>query len=402
MSATAIYFLTLLGGVGVGAWFFGQGQAVRLRLAAGERPHSRAPYHGALCAAFAMAGAVPALVLARGLGAPDLLSWLAVMVAGGAGALLAARKAGPQHRARERAERLARALMWLAASLSGVITLGIVVTLVAEAALFFADVSVLELLFGTRWSPQTALRGDQVGQDGTFGGLPVFAGSLLIAALALAMATPVGIMIAIYLSEYARPVTRRALKPALGVLSGIPPVVYGVFALIAIGPAVQALGGAIGLDVPVQSALAAAIAMALMVLPLISALSDDVLRAVPQSARDASSALGATPSETITRVVLPQALPGLSAAVLLAVGRAIGETMIVVIAAGRAANLTLNPLESVTTVTVQIVALLTGDQVFDSAKTRAAFALGLALFALTLLINGLALRAVRRFRRATR
>lgn len=394
--------LALLCGLVVGAWFFGQGQAVRLRVAAGQRPNSRAPYHGALCAAAAATASLCGWLVALAVGAGSAPQLLAVVLPGVLAAGVAGRLAGPGARARERAEGLARLGLLAAASLSLVITLGITLALVVEAALFFGEVSVLEFVLGTQWSPQTALRPGQAGADGRFGAVPVFAGTFLIAAVGVGLAAPVGVMIAIYLSEYASARGRAVLKPLLEVLTGIPPVVYGVFALSAVGPVVRRAGATLGLDVPVQSALAAGVAMALMILPLVSSLSDDVISAVPQDLRDGSTALGATRSETVRGVILPRALPGVAGAVLLAAGRAIGETMIVVIVASRAAVLTANPLESVTTVTVQIVALLTGDPVFDSAKTRAAFALGLALFLLTLALNAAALLAARRFRARAR
>ncbi len=212
------------------------------------------------------------------------------------------------------------------------------------------------------------------------------------------VAAPVGLMAAIYLSEYASPRIRNYAKPMLEVLAGIPTVVYGFFAALTVAPWVRRVGEAAGLEVASESALAAGLVMGIMIIPFVSSLSDDVINAVPQALRDGSFGLGATPSETIRQVVLPAALPGIVGALLLAVSRAIGETMIVVMAAGLAANLTANPFEAVTTVTVQIVTLLVGDQEFDSAKTLAAFALGLVLFLVTLLLNIIALRVVRRYR----
>jgi len=259
-------------------------------------------------------------------------------------------------------------------------------------------VPMSEFLFGLQWSPQTAIREDQVGSSGAFGAVPVFAGTLLITLIAMSVAAPIGLLSAIYLAEYARPRVRALVKPLLEVLAGIPTVVYGFFAALTVAPAVRGFGERIGLDIASESALAAGGVMGVMIIPFVSSLSDDVIRAVPQSLREASLGLGATPSETIRRVVFPAALPGIVGALLLAVSRAVGETMIVVMAAGLAANLTANPLEAVTTVTVQIVTLLVGDQEFDSAKTLAAFALGLALFLVTLVLNVIALEVVRRYR----
>ena len=243
-----------------------------------------------------------------------------------------------------------------------------------------------------------AIRADQAGSSGAFGAVPLFAGTLLITFLAMCVAVPIGVMTAIYLSEYATASVRSIVKPALELLAGIPTVVYGFFAAIVVAPLLRDGGAQLGLAVSSESALAAGLVMGIMIIPFVSSLSDDVIRAVPQTLRDGSSALGATSAETIRQVVLPAALPGIVSAILLAISRAIGETMIVVMAAGVAANLTANPLESVTTITVQIVMLLVGDQEFDSPKTLAAFALGMLLFLVTLTLNVIALYVVRRFR----
>ena len=246
-----------------------------------------------------------------------------------------------------------------------------------------------------RWSPQIALRADQVGSSGAFGAVPLFAGTLLITAISIVVAGPIGLLAAIYTAFYADRRARAVIKPTLELLAGVPTVVYGFFAALIVAPAVRDLGAQIGLSVASESALAAGLVMGVMIIPIISSLSDDAITTIPKALRDSSYALGATRSETIRRAILPAALPGLVAAFLLAISRAIGETMIVVMAAGLAANLTPNPLEAVTTVTVQIVTLLTGDQEFDSAKTLAAFALGLTLFAVTLGLNVIALHVSR-------
>ena len=271
-------------------------------------------------------------------------------------------------------------------------------SLVFESIRFFGEVPFFDFVLGVEWSPQTALRADQVGATGVFGAIPLFAGTMLITAIAMAIAVPVGLLSAIYLSDYADLRVRAAVKPVLEILAGIPTVVYGFFAALTVAPLFRGLGEAAGLDVASESALAAGTVMGIMIIPFISSLSDDVMNAVPQALRNGSLAMGATKSETIKRVILPAALPGIFAACLLAVSRAIGETMIVVMAAGLAANLTANPFEAVTTVTVQIVTLLIGDQEFDSAKTLAAFALGLVLFVITLAMNVVALHVVRRYR----
>lgn len=291
-----------------------------------------------------------------------------------------------------------RVLLWLAAATSIVVTLAIVFSVLFEALRFFKIVPLSDFLFGLQWSPQMALRADQSGSSGAFGVVPLFVGTLLITFIAMLVAIPVGLLSAIYMAEYARKRTRNMLKPALEMLAGIPTVVYGYFAIILVAPLLHTLGGYIGLNIASESAMAAGLVMGVMIIPFVSSLSDDIITAVPRSLRDASYALGATPSETIKKVVLPAALPGIMGAVLLAVSRAIGETMIVVMAAGMSARLTFNPLESVTTVTVQIVALLVGDQEFDSPKTLAAFALGLTLFCITLVINIVALVIVKKYR----
>lgn len=314
------------------------------------------------------------------------------------GLFLAWRRITPLLRARITVERIFKAFLIVASLVAILTTIGIVLSLLFETIRFFGKVPVTEFLFNLTWSPQTALREDQVASEGTFGAVSLFAGTLLITAIAMIVAVPIGLMSAIYLSEYAPRRLRDVLKPMLEILAGIPTVVYGFFAALTVAPFIRELGTGIGLDVASESALAAGLVMGIMIVPFVSSLSDDVINAVPQTLRDGSAALGATKSETVRQVIVPAAFPGIVGAVLLAVSRAIGETMIVVMAAGLAANLTINPLEAVTTVTVQIVTLLVGDQEFDSAKTLAAFALGLALFCITLVLNVVALKTVRKYR----
>lgn len=331
------------------------------------------------------------------LAAQKLLSGLIIAVSF-LGFSLAWWRVQPKFRARNHVE-LAIKVALIAASLVAILTtLGILLSVTFESIRFFRQVPFDDFLFGLTWSPQMAIRADQVGSSGAFGAVPLFAGTLLISGIALIVAVPIGLMIAIYLSEYARPALRRVVKPVLEVLAGIPTVVYGYFAALTVAPVIRQWGDSMGLDVASESALGAGLVMGIMIIPFVSSLSDDVINAVPQSMRDGSYALGATKSETIKRVILRAALPGIVGGVLLAASRAIGETMIVVMAAGLSANLTANPLESVTTVTVQIVTLLVGDQEFDSPKTLAAFALGLVLFVVTLILNIIALQVVRRYR----
>lgn len=306
----------------------------------------------------------------------------------------------PKLRARHQVEWVFKALLLGCACIAIFTTVGILFSVLFESIRFFSfeEVSLVNFIFGTEWSPQTAIRADQVGASGSFGAIPLFLGTLLISAIAMMVAVPVGLMSAIYLAEYASPQVRGVVKPLLEILAGIPTVVYGFFAALTVAPAVRQVGEALGLNVSSESALAAGAVMGVMIIPFVSSLADDVITAVPRALRDGSLGLGATRSETIKKVVFPAALPGIVGGVLLAVSRAIGETMIVVMAAGLAANLTANPLEAVTTVTVQIVTLLTGDQEFDSPKTLAAFALGLMLFLVTLVLNLIALRTVKKYR----
>ncbi len=303
-----------------------------------------------------------------------------------------------RRRVNRRLEGMFKGFLLLCACLAIATTIGIVLSVLFEAIRFFNIVPLREFLFGLEWSPQTAIRADQVAASGAFGAVPLFAGTLLITVIAMLIAAPLGLMSAIYLSEYASPAARAVAKPILEMLAGVPTVVYGFFAALTVAPLVRDGAAALGVSAASESALAAGLVMGIMILPFVSSLSDDVINAVPQSLRDGSLGLGATRSETIRRVVLPAALSGIVGSLLLAVSRAIGETMIVVMAAGLAANLTANPLQAVTTVTVQIVTLLVGDQAFDSPKTLAAFALGLVLFVMTLALNIIALRVARKYR----
>ena len=325
-----------------------------------------------------------------------LFAAAAALSAGGLG--LTWSRINPTLRARNNVERIITWLLILCSTIAVFTTIGIVLSLLFESIRFFTKVPVTEFLFGLHWSPQTAIRADQVGSSGAFGAIPLFTGTMLIAAIAMIVAAPVGLMSAIYLSEYAPKRVRGLVKPVLEILAGVPTVVYGFFAILTVAPFIRDMGAAIGLPISSQSALAAGIVMGVMIVPFVSSLADDVINAVPQSLRDGSLGLGATRSETIKQVVVPAALPGIVGAMLLAVSRAIGETMIVVMAAGLQANLTLNPLESVTTVTVQIKSILVGDQEFDSAKTLSVFALGLVLFLVTLVLNVVALRIVQKYR----
>ena len=317
----------------------------------------------------------------------------------GAGALwLGIRAINPKLRVRIAIEKLIIRVLLLASLISILTTIGIVLSIVFEAVHFFRIVNFWDFLTGTTWNPDAA----SIGDDGTlrhlFGSVPLFAGTFMITAIAMCVAIPVGLFSAICMSEYASLRVRRTAKPALEILAGIPTVVYGFFAAITVSPLIVRVAETIGLQADYTNALSPGLVMGIMIIPLVSSLSDDVISSVPQSLREGSLALGAYPSETIKRVVLPAALPGIVSACLLAISRAVGETMIVVMAAGLQPNLSWNPLEGMTTVNVRIVDALTGDQAFDSPETLAAFGLGLVLLVLTLCLNIVSLTVIRKFR----
>jgi phosphate transport system permease protein len=334
----------------------------------------------------------------------SLRSWTSTIIVGAGwifgllGLAYGLRTLSVQFRARNHVETVVKYVLLAAACVAVLTTIGIVFSVLFETIRFFQKVSPLDFIFGTQWSPQTAIRADQAGSSGAFGIIPLVTGTLLITLIAMLIAGPIGLFAAIYMAEYATPRFRAWAKPLLEILAGIPTVVLGFFAALSLAPWVRAAGESIGLNVASESALAAGIVMGMMIIPFVSSLSDDVINAVPQSLRDGSYGMGATQSETIKKVVLPAALPGIVSAFMLAISRAVGETMIVVMAAGLAANLTFNPLEAVTTFTVQIKTILVGDQEFESAKTLAAFALGFVLFFFTLMLNVVAMQIVKRYR----
>jgi len=314
------------------------------------------------------------------------------------GIAVARSKVSPAFRARQGVERAMSAFMLFCSVVAIVTTLGIVASLFYESLRFFEKVPLTEFLFGMNWEPQIPIRADQVAGAGAFGWIPVLVGTLVITVISLLVAIPIGIYSAIYLNEFASPTMRAIAKPLLELLAGVPTVVYGFFAILVVAPALRSAGASLGIDVSPNTALAAGGVMGIMMIPFISSFTDDALNAVPRSLRDGSLALGATRGETVMKVLFPAAIPGIVGGILLAVSRAIGETMIVVMAAGLIATLTVNPLNSVTTVTVQIVTLLIGDSEFDNPKTLAAFALGLMLFLVTLVLNVIALRIVQKYR----
>ncbi|MCC7251500.1 phosphate ABC transporter permease subunit PstC [Hyphomicrobium sp.] len=330
----------------------------------------------------------------------NISRWLATGLAAALAALgfgYAFSRINPNLRARNAVERVILGSFIVASMVAILTTAGIVLSMLFEAIHFFRYVPPFDYLFGTVWDPRFSAAG-QAGSEGQFGLVPLLWGTLFISAVAMFVAVPVGLLSAIYMSEYASRTVRTVAKPLLEILAGIPTIVYGLFALITFGPFVRDAGGTIGLDISATSVLTAGVVMGVMIIPFVSSLSDDIINAVPQSLRDGSYGLGATQSETIKRVVFPAALPGIVGAILLAVSRAIGETMIVVLAAGIAANLTINPFEPVTTITVKIVSQLTGDLEFNSPQTLVAFALGLTLFIITLGLNIYALYVVRKYR----
>ena len=307
-----------------------------------------------------------------------------------------------QFRARQHVELIFNIILVVCSTMAILTTVGIIVSLVFDAVRFFTHVSIWDFLFGLHWSPQRMdVPLENGGVDSSaFGAIPIFWGTIFISFIAMCVAVPIGLFAAIYMSEYASNTMRTFVKPILEVLAGVPTVVYGFFAALVVAPNIKNWGiwDWIGVGVSPESALAAGVVMGVMIIPFVSSLSDDVINAVPQSLRDGSYGLGATKSETIRGVILPAALPGIVGAIMLAISRAVGETMIVVMAAGLSASLTANPLESVTTVTVQIVKLLTGDQAFGSPKTLSAFALGLVLFLVTLILNMIAVQVVQKYR----
>jgi phosphate transport system permease protein len=331
----------------------------------------------------------------------EISSWLlvAVVVLLSAGLIFFARSTvAAEFRARQRVERITSGLMIFCATVAIFTTVGIVAALTFETLKFFQMVPFTEFLFGLNWEPQIPIREDQIAAEGAFGAVPVFLGTIVIGTVALLVAVPVGLLTGIYLNEFAPRKVRAAVKPLLEILAGVPTVVYGFFAILVVAPAVRTWGQSLGLDVASNTALAAGGVMGIMLIPFISSFADDALSAVPQSLRDGALALGATRAEMMLNVLFPAAIPGIVGGVLLAVSRAIGETMIVVMAAGLIARMTINPLDSVTAVTVQIVTMLIGDTAFDNPKTLSAFALGMMLFLVTLAINVLALRIVRKYR----
>ena len=411
MDTGTTIFLFLLGAAALGYGGYVNGRRWALGVQnAGSVLHSRPHQYGWYLASW---GALPALLVAVLAAFAQLFGWIALAdylvlaaagAAGLAGLFWSRRQLRPMLRARNALDRLVRRILLAAGLVSILTTFGIVLSIVFESIRFFELVSFWEFITGTRWAPGAAFlegagRGDEGAARAQFGSLPLFAGTFMITVIAMLVAMPIGLLSAIYMAEYASPTVRGFAKPTLEVLAGIPTVVYGFFAALTVAPFVVDVAAALGLEASYNSALAAGVVMGVMIIPFISSLSDDVINSVPNAMREGSYALGTTRSETIRQVLLPAAMPGIISAFLLAVSRALGETMIVVMAAGLRPNLTWNPLEDMTTVTVRIVAALTGDTAFDSAETLSAFALGLVLFVITLGLNLVSTIMVRRFRK---
>ncbi len=375
----------------VAAYLFSSQRASALRVSGSGYFHSLPSYHGLLAAVCALLAGIAAMILLLNI-APGsaVLAAAAAAVAAAIAAALPASRISSKYRARPVFEAIVLGILVACSIVAILTTVGIFASVVFESVVFFREINIISFLFGTHWAPTST--------PPTFGFIPLLLGTFLITFIAIAVATPLGLFSAIYMAEYATSNVRGVAKPLLEMLAGIPTVVLGFFAALTVAPLIRNSGEAIGLTVASEFALAAGLVMGMMIVPLISSLSDDIINAVPQSLRDGSYAMGATKSETITRVVLPAALPGIVSAVMLAISRAVGETMIVVMAAGLAANLSFNPLDAVTTITVQIATLLVGDQEFDSAKTLSAFALGLVLFFFTLALNFVALRIVQKYK----
>jgi phosphate transport system permease protein len=410
LANTIQYLIAGLAVGGGGAFALGIRRAQKIA-AHGVRLNSRSSHYGGYALLWfalpviAVAFAVAVLRLAKVVSVPSELMLSVVFASGVLGLLYALQQINAELRARGFVERIIGWILLGAASISILTTIGIVGSIFFESVRFFQIVPVWDFITGTEWAPETAFiqaQGEARAGEGfaepKFGAVPIFAGTFMITGIAMLVATPIGVMSAVYMAEYAPGKVRAFVKPLLEVLAGIPTVVYGFFAAVTMAPFIVKVAEVMGLHASFENALTPGIVMGIMIIPFISSLSDDVISAVPQSLREGALALGSTRAETIKKVILPAALPGIVSAVLLGVSRAVGETMIVVMAAGLRPNLTWNPLEAMTTVTVRMVSSLVGDQAFDSPETLSAFALGLGLFVVTLVMNVAAAMVIRRFR----
>ncbi|MGD9808505.1 MAG: phosphate ABC transporter permease subunit PstC [Deferribacterales bacterium] len=392
------------------AFYLGRKKANEGETKTGQRYHSRPSHYGwytviwmalpsmAVSLFFSLLGST------RVFAVPYTMHLVAILLIAAGGLWFALKNINSDLRARNFIEKTIKLFLVTASLVSIVTTIGIVISILFESMKFFSQVSFFDFITGTKWSPDTAFL-EGAGRSGEdvakpeFGSVPIFAGTFMVTFIALAVAVPVGLLSAIYMSEYATPNIRKTAKPILEILAGIPTVVYGFFAAITVSPFIVRTAEAIGVQADYTNALAPGVVMGIMIIPFVSSLSDDVINAIPQNMREGSLALGTTRSETMKHVLLPAALPGIVSAILLALSRAIGETMIVVMAAGLRPNLTWNPLEGMTTVTVRIVDALTGDQSFDSLETLSAFGLGLVLLVVTLVLNIVSSIIIRKFRK---
>lgn len=395
--SSSLLFLVLAALTAVG-YLGGRWRAASAAQGDARRLHSRTTYHGLAVGmgAFLAGAATYVLLSFAGTFVPSLAGSPVVTVApvvlAVAVFIVVYLRITPEFRARNLVELMVLGLLISASLIAIFTTVAIVLSLVFETARFFSQYTWTEFFFGVVWSP--AFQGNS-----QLGMLPLLWGTLYVSFIALLVAVPIGLFTAIYLTQYATTRLRRIIKPVIEVLAGIPTIVYGLFALITVGPFLRDyFAQPTGLGSSSASVMTAGLVMGIMLIPFVSSLSDDIINAVPRSMRDGSLALGSTQSETIRRVIIPAALPGIVGAILLAASRAVGETMIVVLGAGAAARMSLNPFEAMTTVTVKIVSQLTGDTDFSSPETLVAFALGITLFTMTLCMNVVALYIVRRYR----
>ncbi|AOM02244.1 phosphate ABC transporter permease subunit PstC [Cobetia marina] len=403
-----LFFIGIVALSGLIAFFVGRGKAQKVRASGAEmyaQPDQYGWFTAISCAGPALLVGLAAVLAIATAGVSiegaELLA--ASLVVAGVGMLIGLALVKPDFHARNAIETLIRYVLIGAAMISIVTTFGILASIIFEAIRFFQMESFWTFITGTTWDPGNSFqlaagRGEGVESTANFGAVPLFAGTFMITLIAMLVAIPIGLLAAVYMSEFAPERVRTVAKPVLEVLAGIPTVVYGFFAAITVAPLIVDIFSPLGIEASYNNALAPGLVMGIMIIPFISSLSDDVITSVPDTMRQGSLALGMTQGETIRNVILPAALPGIISASLLAMSRALGETMIVVMAAGMRPNLTANPLEDMTTVTVRIVAALTGDQEFASAETLSAFALGLVLFVVTLLLNMVSVVLIRRFR----
>ena len=392
------------------AFYLGRKKARTGELKTGNRFHSRPGHYGWYTVIWM---AVPSLAVSfvfsllgssKIFAVPSSMYISTILVLASGGLWFALRSISPDLRARNFIEKTIKLFLVTASLVSIITTVGIVISILFESMKFFSQVNFFDFITGTKWSPDEAFltgagRSGENAAKPEFGSVPIFAGTFMITLISLLVAVPIGLLSAIFMSEYATPKVRGLVKPILEILAGIPTVVYGFFAAITVSPFIVNAAEAIGLQADYTNALTPGLVMGIMIIPFVSSLSDDVINAIPQNLREGSLALGTTRSETMKHVILPAALPGIVSAVLLALSRAIGETMIVVMAAGLRPNLTWNPLEGMTTVTVRIVDALTGDQAFDSLETLSAFGLGFVLLIVTLMLNIVSSVIIRKFRK---